>query len=83
VAANSLGIAQREFLYGPQLAAQEQERLQTLLDREAGLDDLRWELVNRLRADLALDTPGLQAHLRQSVAGQLLIDQPRYSALTP
>jgi hypothetical protein len=47
------------------------------------LDALRWELVNRLRADLPLNTPGLEEHLRQSVAGQLAIDQPHYSALRP
>ena len=81
VAANSLGIAQRELQCGRELAAQEQQRLQTLLGQQGDLDALRWELVNRLRADMPLDTPGLAEHLRQSVAGQLAIDQPRYSAL--
>lgn len=81
VAANSLGIAQREFQCGNELAAQEQQRLQTLLGQQGELDALRWELVNRLRADMPLNTRGLAEHLRQSVAGQLAIDQPRYSAL--
>ncbi len=81
VAANSLGIAQREFQYGNALAAQEQQRLQDLLGQHGELDALRWELVNRLRSDMPLNTPGLAEHLRQSVAGQLAIDQPRYSAL--
>jgi aminoglycoside phosphotransferase (APT) family kinase protein len=81
VAANSLGIAQREFQCGNELAAQEQQRLQTLLGQQGELDALRWELVNRLRAHMPLNTPGLAEHLRQSVAGQLAIDQPRYSAL--
>ncbi len=81
VAANSLGIAQREFQYGNALAAQEQQRLQDLLGQTGELDGLRWELVNRLRSDMPLNTPGLEEHLRQSVAGQLAIDQPRYSAL--
>ena len=81
VAANSLGIAQREFLLGKELASREKKRLQTLLEREGELDELRWELVNRLRGGLALDTPGLARHLRQTVAGQLAIDQPHYSAL--
>jgi aminoglycoside phosphotransferase (APT) family kinase protein len=83
VAANSLGIAQREFQCGNKLAAQEQLRLQTLLGQSGELDALRWELVNRLRADLPLNTSGLEEHLRQSVAGQLAIDQPNYSALSP
>jgi hypothetical protein len=81
VAANSLGIAQREFQYGNALAAQEHQRLQALLGQAGELDALRWELVNRLRSDMPLNTPGLAEHLRQSVAGQLAIDQPRYSAL--
>ena len=81
VAANSLGIAQRELQYGGELAAQEQRRLQALLGQDGDLDTLRWELVHRLRKDLPLDTPGLAEHLRQTVAGQLAIDQPRYSAL--
>ncbi len=81
VAANSLGIAQRELQYGAELAPREQQRLENLLDQTADLDTLRWELVNRLRSDLPLDTPGLAQHLRQTVAGQLSIDQPRYSAL--
>lgn len=81
VAANSLGIAQRELQHGAALARQEQSRLKDLLGHQDSLDDLRWELVRRLRDDMHLDTPGLAAHLRQTVAGQLAIDQPRYPAL--
>ena len=81
VAANSLGIARRELLFGGELAAREKKRLQVLLARDGELDELRWELVNRLRAGMALDTQGLAGHLRHTVAGQLAIDQPRYSAL--
>jgi aminoglycoside phosphotransferase (APT) family kinase protein len=81
VAANSLGIAQRELIHGPGLAAAEQARLGDLLCKSGTLDELRWDLVNALRDDLPLSTEGLAAHLRQTVAGQLAIDQPRYSAL--
>jgi aminoglycoside phosphotransferase (APT) family kinase protein len=81
VAANSLGIAQRELILGPDLAAEEQLRLQDLLNQKAPLDELRWQLVNALREDLPLDAPGLAGHLRQTAAGQLSIDQPHYSAL--
>ena len=81
VAANSLGIAQREFQYGNELAALEKQRLEALLEQEGELEELRWRLVNRLREDLPLDTPHLADHLRQTVAGQLAIDQPHYSAL--
>jgi thiamine kinase-like enzyme len=80
VAANSLGIAQREFLYGPSLAGEEHARLRKLLG-DGDLEELRWQLVDGLRDELALETPGLDDHLRQTVAGQLAIDQPFYSAL--
>lgn len=80
VAANSLGIAQRELLYGPVRAAGEYARLQALLGT-GELDALRWNLVKGLRGELALTTPGLAEHLRQTVAEQLAIDQPFYSAL--
>jgi aminoglycoside phosphotransferase (APT) family kinase protein len=81
VAANSLGIAQREFQYGQQLATRENQRLEALLEQQGDIDTLRWELVQRLRGGFPLNTPGLAQHLRQTVAGQLAIDQPRYSAL--
>ncbi|MEQ9465089.1 MAG: phosphotransferase family protein [Haliea sp.] len=81
VAANSLGIAQREFLHGPRLALAEHGRLQALLGT-GGLDELRWKLAEALRSGLPLKTPGLADHLRLTVAGQLSIDQPHYSALS-
>ena len=81
VAANSLRIAQREFQYGDALANQERQRLAKLLGCEDELDALRWQLVGRLRDDFPLNTPGLAEHLRQTVAAQLAIDQPKYSAL--
>ena len=81
VAANSLRIAQREFQYAATLAEQEKTRLEELLQRDGELDALRWALVQQLRGSLPLTTPGLAAHLRQSVAGQLFLDQPGYSAL--
>ena len=81
VAANSLSIAQRELQYGAGLARSEHLRLTELLGNQEDLDQLRWCLVNRLREDLELDLPGLHEHLRLTVAGQLFIDQPKYSAL--
>jgi len=81
VAANSLGIAQRELTCGSQLAESERQRLQVLFNGDESLDVLRWTLVNELRDTMPLETPGLAEHLRQTVAAQLAIDQPRYSAL--
>lgn len=81
VAANSLGIAQRELQFGGALARAELERLQVLLGQTGDLDTLRWELVSKLRNNIPLTTLGLAEHLRQTVAGQLFVDQPRYCAL--
>jgi hypothetical protein len=64
VAANSLQIAQREFLYGAKFAGLERQRLERLLAEESDLDALRWQLVERVRDGLPLDTPGLAEHLR-------------------
>ena len=82
VAANSLQIAQREMQYSNDLKAGERSRLEDILGRGDDLDTLRRSLVERLRDTLALDTPGLAEHLRQTVASQLAIDQPGYSALS-
>ena len=81
VAANALGIVQREVLHGPALAAAECSRLKSLLGKDVDLASLRHELVRALRQAMPLDTPGLNEHLRQTVAGQLAIDQPHYSAI--
>ncbi|CAA0093360.1 Uncharacterised protein [Zhongshania aliphaticivorans] len=81
VAANSLSIAQRELLIGPTVEVQEQQRLQTLLGKSGDLNSLRASLSNSLRYGMPLDTPLLAEHLRQTVANQLAIDQPNYSAL--
>ncbi|MAZ87594.1 MAG: aminoglycoside phosphotransferase [Cellvibrionaceae bacterium] len=86
VAANSLTIARRELQYGSTLTTAEEKRLRSLLGSDeifdACIDQLRWLLVERLRQGLSLHTEGLVEHLRYTVAGQLFIDQPRYSALS-
>lgn len=81
VAANSLRIAQSELQHGKSAGEAEHERLRDLLACDGNLDDLRWKLVQKLRGDMALDNVLLQNHLRQTVAVQLFIDQPRYSGL--
>ena len=82
VAANSVRIAQRELRHGAALADAEQRRLRKLLATDGSLDQLRVTLSRQLREGLPLATPGLEEHLRQTVAGQLAIDQPSYSALS-
>ena len=83
VASNSLDIALRETAFGPGHRATELAGLRTVLkDPEGDLETLRWRLVHGLRdGTIGLATPGLADHLRQTVAVQIAIDQPRYSGL--
>ena len=82
VAANALEIASRELLLGPAQAAAEQSRLEALLGRRDTLDALRAALCSRLQAgEFALDDSCLTAHLRETAAARLAIDQPAYPAL--
>ena len=79
VAANSLEIVRRELQLGSARREREQRGLESLLGKSAGLEALRRELCEGLRSgDLALDRPGLAEQLRQSVADQIAIDQPKY-----
>ena len=80
VASNSLDITIREQIMGSALKDGEALRLSNLIDREGGVDDLRWALVEGLRSNaIALDTPGLEDYLRFKVINQVAIDQPNYS----
>jgi len=80
VAANSLDIIERQLALAPALDLAESQRLADLLNSDGTLEELQWELVHQLRAAMPLNTIGLSEHLGQTVAGQLAIDQPGYSA---
>jgi len=80
VAANSLDIVLRELQLGPEHQRREQAGLQQLLEITGGLEALRQKLALALRnGEMALDHPGLAQFLRDSVVGQIAIDQPKYS----
>jgi len=80
VSANALDIVLRELALGDEQRRRERERLAALLGRDGDLETLRWALVEALRdGRMALDAEGLAAHLRETVVGQVAIDQPRYS----
>ncbi len=82
VASNSLDIVLRELERGPAHLQGELARLQALYASDEGLEPLRARLCAELRAgEIALDAPGLAAHLRTTAANQLAIDQPKYSGL--
>ncbi len=80
VAGNSLDIVLRELALGAPQRAAEQARLRSLLGADGTLSALRWKLTRALRdRSLALDAPGLEAHLRATVVNRIAIDQPKYS----
>jgi len=80
VAGNALAIVQRDLAFGWVHRREELSSLQALLNTSGDLNSLRWVLVEGLRdGTIALDRPGLEVHLRQSVVNQLAIDQPSYS----
>ena len=80
VAANSLDIVIREKQLGAIVLEKEYERLKILLNEDSdqrSLNELRWDLVHRLRDDYqVLDQELLQFHLRSTVVNQIAIDQP-------
>lgn len=80
VAANTLGIVERQLALGPAQADAERSRLCDLLGVEGSLDELNRELCRRIRdGRLTLETPGLSEHLRETTLAKLAVDQPRYS----
>lgn len=80
VAGNSLDIVLRDLSTGQEARRLEHARLNKLLGSESELNTQRWALVHGLRdGSIALDTPGLAEHLRQTVVNQVAIDQPKYS----
>jgi aminoglycoside phosphotransferase (APT) family kinase protein len=82
VASNSLDTVLRELAQGPVYRAEEQRRLQALLQREGDLTRLKRALCARLRTgSIALDDPRLIDYLRYATLTQALIDQPGYSGV--
>lgn len=80
VAANSLDILLRDMQLGPALRQAEHQRLIAVMGHEGPHEVLRWELVERLRdGSMALNHKGLVEHLRETVVGELAVDQPGYS----
>jgi hypothetical protein len=82
VAINVLNIVAREIADGPRAAAAERARLAALLGDEADLETLRRTLCARLASgEMTLDSPGLAAHLLETAADRVRIEQPNYASL--
>lgn len=79
VAANVLGIVERELTLGPALDAAEHDRLAALLGHDGELDALSAELARRIRdGSLDEERAAVVEHLRQSVAAKLAVANPGY-----
>lgn len=80
VAANSLDIVLRELQLGPDHQRRELAALEQLLSSSGSLEALRGQLALALReGSMDLNHTGLAQFLRDSVVGQIAIDQPKYS----
>jgi hypothetical protein len=81
VAANALGIVERQLELAPADEAAERDRLAALLGHGGSLDEQNRELCRRIRSgELGPDTPGLVSHLRETTLAKLAVDQPRYES---
>jgi len=79
VAANALGMLERELRLGPELDAAEHQRLAALLGHVADLPTLTAELARRIR-DGSFDErrDDVMAAVRESVRAKLLVSNPSY-----
>jgi len=79
VTVNVLNAVRRELeLRGAQAEA-ERSRLAAILGHEGDVETLSIELAERIRAGaIAIDDPALRAHVRQSLADALAINNPKW-----
>jgi hypothetical protein len=79
VTVNVLNTVRRELeLRGAQAEA-EHTRLVAMLGHDGEVETLSIELAERIRAgSIAIDNPALRAHVRQSLADALAINNPKW-----
>jgi hypothetical protein len=79
VTVNVLNTLRRELeLRGAQAAA-ERSRLIAMLGHDGDVESLSIELAERIRAGaISIDDPALRAHVRQSLADALAINNPKW-----
>jgi hypothetical protein len=79
VTINVLNTVKRELeLRGAQAEA-EHSRLVALLGHDGNVETLSRELADRIRAgEISIDDPALRAHIRQSLADALAINNPKW-----
>jgi hypothetical protein len=79
VTVNVLNTVRRELeLRGAQVVA-ERARLVAMLGHDGDVETLSIELAERIRAGaISIDDPALRAHVRQSLADALAINNPKW-----
>jgi len=81
VAANALGIAQRDRVQGADAAARARVRLRQILGADGSESELTAALCTAIRGGaLVLENDGLIDHLIQATLDKIAIDQPAYPA---
>jgi Domain of unknown function (DUF6285) len=79
VAANSLGILEREGRLGPAADAREHARLVALLGRDGTLEELNRVLVHQIRAGARDERDvAMMAHLDATTADKIAIANPKW-----
>ena len=79
VTVNVLNTIRRELELRAAQAAAERKRLAAILGHDGEVDALSMELSERIRSGAVdLNDPALRAHLRQSVADALAINNPKW-----
>jgi len=81
VTVNVLNIVRRELDLGDVNESAERERLTALIGHNRPVDTLNEELCDLIRTEqMDLDDPRLRAHLRESLANALAINNPKWTA---
>ncbi|MHB8382469.1 MAG: DUF6285 domain-containing protein [Candidatus Binataceae bacterium] len=79
VTINALSVVKREAELRAAQAAAETARLSTILGHGGELEALSAELAGSIRAGaVSVDDPALRAHVRQSLADALAINNPKW-----
>jgi hypothetical protein len=79
VTVNVLSTLRRELELRDAQAESECERLAAILGHGGDAEPLSAELAERIRSGaIALDDPALRAHIRQSLADALAINNPKW-----
>ena len=79
VTVNVLNTVRRELELRGSQADAERSRLITMLGHDGDVEALSIELAERIRAGaISIDDPALRAHVRQSLADALAINNPKW-----